>query len=193
MFDHSPGHIAAYHVLHRLSTPRHPPCALTNLTTLMRSWSLHGQAAYMTLEFLTQPSPTPPSDFRPNKTSRTAESEPVIVSTFNLPSRTSPPDQTSCVRLFDCQRASPAGHTDPDRAEPPADPAGAQLGYPQSVARQWVSAGFFQELCLVFRPGPTSGPRAPHSPPWGTGPSQEVEPIGLEPTTSWLQTRRSPN
>ena len=38
MFDHSPGLIAAYHVLHRLSTPRHPPCTLSNLTTLMRSW-----------------------------------------------------------------------------------------------------------------------------------------------------------
>lgn len=27
----SPGHIAGSHVLHRLSIPRHPPCALTNL------------------------------------------------------------------------------------------------------------------------------------------------------------------
>ena len=35
-FDHSPGHIAAYHVLLRLSTPRHPPCTLSSLTTLMR-------------------------------------------------------------------------------------------------------------------------------------------------------------
>jgi hypothetical protein len=37
VFDHSPEHIAAYHVLHRLSTPRHPPCTLSNLATLMRS------------------------------------------------------------------------------------------------------------------------------------------------------------
>ncbi len=35
-FDSSPRLIAAYHVLHRLSTPRHPPCALKSLTTLMR-------------------------------------------------------------------------------------------------------------------------------------------------------------
>ena len=28
----SPKLIAAYHVLHRLSVPRHPPCALSNLT-----------------------------------------------------------------------------------------------------------------------------------------------------------------
>src|SRR3990172_6048716 len=37
LFDTSPGHIAAYHVLHRLSTPRHPPCSLSSLTTIMRS------------------------------------------------------------------------------------------------------------------------------------------------------------
>ncbi len=35
-FDSSPGLIAAYHVLHRLSTPRHPPCTLSSLTTFMR-------------------------------------------------------------------------------------------------------------------------------------------------------------
>src|SRR5690349_14352058 len=29
--DSSPRHIAASHVLHRLSVPRHPPCALTHL------------------------------------------------------------------------------------------------------------------------------------------------------------------
>jgi len=33
-FDGSPGLIAAYHVLHRLSTPRHPPHTLSSLTTL---------------------------------------------------------------------------------------------------------------------------------------------------------------
>ena len=35
LFDGSPGLIAAYHVLHRLSTPRHPPCTLSSLTTFM--------------------------------------------------------------------------------------------------------------------------------------------------------------
>lgn len=39
-FDHSPELFAAYHVLLRLSTPRHPPCTLSSLTTLMRSWPL---------------------------------------------------------------------------------------------------------------------------------------------------------
>ncbi|ORB79032.1 hypothetical protein BST46_15980 [Mycobacterium timonense] len=31
--DSSPRHIAASHVLHRLSMPRHPPCALKHLLT----------------------------------------------------------------------------------------------------------------------------------------------------------------
>ena len=34
-FDSSPGLIAAYHVLHRLSTPRHPPCTLSSLIAWM--------------------------------------------------------------------------------------------------------------------------------------------------------------
>src|SRR5215210_3535779 len=41
----SPRHIAACHVLHRLSVPRHPPSTLSNLTIkcldLMRSASVH--------------------------------------------------------------------------------------------------------------------------------------------------------
>ena len=36
-FDHSPELIAAYNVLHRLCTPRHPPCTLSSLTTFMNS------------------------------------------------------------------------------------------------------------------------------------------------------------
>src|SRR3990172_13131441 len=36
LFDSYPRLFAAYHVLHRLSTPRHPPCTLTSLTTFMR-------------------------------------------------------------------------------------------------------------------------------------------------------------
>jgi hypothetical protein len=32
-FDSFPGLFAAFHALHRLMTPRHPPCALSSLTT----------------------------------------------------------------------------------------------------------------------------------------------------------------
>ncbi len=35
VFDHSPKLIAAYHVLHRLCTPRHPPYTLNSLITFM--------------------------------------------------------------------------------------------------------------------------------------------------------------
>ena len=35
----SPKLIAASHVLHRLLTPRHPPCALTSLTANLLHWS----------------------------------------------------------------------------------------------------------------------------------------------------------
>ncbi len=36
----SPGLIAAYHVLHRLLVPRHPPCALSSLTGLRSKGAL---------------------------------------------------------------------------------------------------------------------------------------------------------
>jgi hypothetical protein len=36
VFGHSPELIAAYNVLHRLCTPRHPPCTLDSLTTFMK-------------------------------------------------------------------------------------------------------------------------------------------------------------
>jgi hypothetical protein len=35
-FDRSPELIAAYNVLYRLCTPRHPPCTLNSLTTFMK-------------------------------------------------------------------------------------------------------------------------------------------------------------
>ena len=44
LLDGSPGLIAAFHVLHRLSAPRHPPCTLVSLTldrhfkTAVSSW-----------------------------------------------------------------------------------------------------------------------------------------------------------
>ena len=35
---HSPELIAAYHVLHRLAMPRHPPCALSRLVVYFKSF-----------------------------------------------------------------------------------------------------------------------------------------------------------
>ncbi len=49
--DSSPRPIAASHVLHRLLVPRHPPSALSNLTTKMLA---------STVQFSTNNHPTPP-------------------------------------------------------------------------------------------------------------------------------------
>ena len=35
LFDNSPGNFAAFHVLHRLITPRHPPYTLNSLITFV--------------------------------------------------------------------------------------------------------------------------------------------------------------
>ena len=42
----SPKLIAASHVLHRLLAPRHPPCALSSLTTTIRATTLEHSSAY---------------------------------------------------------------------------------------------------------------------------------------------------
>ena len=41
LFSGSPRLIAASHVLRRLLTPRHPPCALSSLTIILRDYSSH--------------------------------------------------------------------------------------------------------------------------------------------------------
>ena len=50
--DSSPRPIAASHVFHRLLVPRHPPCALSNLTTKMLA---------STMQFSTNAHPHPPT------------------------------------------------------------------------------------------------------------------------------------
>ncbi len=57
LLDSSPRHIAAYHVLHRLSTPRHPPRTLSSLTTLMRG--CHAGAQSKAKHNLAHPLPAP--------------------------------------------------------------------------------------------------------------------------------------
>ncbi len=47
LFSGSPELIAAYHVFHRLLTPRHPPFALSSLT--LKNWRLPKPAYYMQL------------------------------------------------------------------------------------------------------------------------------------------------
>ena len=57
LFNDSPELIAAGHVLHRLPAPRHPPCALSNLTI---KFSQDKKAAYSIVkERIYHPSPHP--------------------------------------------------------------------------------------------------------------------------------------
>ena len=49
----SPMLIAAYHALHRLSVPRHPPCALVRLTGISRGH--FGKCSSSSLLLLTAP------------------------------------------------------------------------------------------------------------------------------------------
>src|SRR5688572_11609793 len=55
--DSSPRPIAASHVLHRLLVPRHPPFALSNLTTKMLA---------STMQFSTNNHPHPPAPANPH-------------------------------------------------------------------------------------------------------------------------------
>src|SRR5688572_12999454 len=59
--DSSPRPIAASHVLHRLLVPRHPPSALSNLTTKMLA---------STVQFSTNNHPHPPDTTRTPPASR---------------------------------------------------------------------------------------------------------------------------
>ena len=51
LFDSSPGLIAAYHVLHRLITPRHPPYTLSSLATSVHSPLGHEAENQVAYEF----------------------------------------------------------------------------------------------------------------------------------------------
>jgi hypothetical protein len=46
LFDSFPGLFAAFHALHRLLAPRHPPHALSNLTTMILVSIEHDQTAF---------------------------------------------------------------------------------------------------------------------------------------------------
>ena len=61
--DSSPRPIAASHVLHRLLVPRHPPYALSNLTT-------QNKMLASTVQFSTNTQPTPPHDDQTTTTAR---------------------------------------------------------------------------------------------------------------------------
>src|ERR1700745_1636910 len=73
--DNSPRPIAASHVLHRLLVPRHPPYALSNLTTKMLA---------STVQFSTNTKPTPPAEHT-TPTNRPRTSNPARIPTTQPP------------------------------------------------------------------------------------------------------------
>ncbi len=101
LFDTSPGLIAACHVLHRLSTPRHPPCTLSSLATFMNPCQ--------------DPCTKPPSrSTRPSRPTRNrvrptrrAETE-LMVLHIRLALTCSDSEQVKTVLLWTCQRSSRA-------------------------------------------------------------------------------------
>ena len=118
LFDSSPRHIAAYHVLPRFSTPRHPPCTLSSLTTIMRGCrpTVRSDTSIRVkqlpaLEILARVAPP----HRPQKSTdwRHVRWEPVVPNPHHLGSPAADIPRTSgmaclrrtCVRFFNCQRA----------------------------------------------------------------------------------------
>ena len=80
--DSSPRPIAASHVLHRLLVPRHPPTALSNLTTKMLA---------STVQFSTNNHPHPPARTTPpHRRPSTNQAQ------MTIPNTPPPPEGTSC-------------------------------------------------------------------------------------------------
>ena len=133
VIGHSPELIAAFNVLHRLCTPRHPPCTLSSLTTFMNSCAqttpVFGQ---ITLR-------------RPAHARRRGLTHPTVL----IP--THPPMNLSKIKAVSHHLSAFSRH-----------PLSQALKHPQMP-----------------------GGLRPHLPP--------LEPTGLEPATSALQTRRSPS
>ncbi len=142
MFDCSPGHIAAYHVLRRLSTPRHPPCTLNSLTTLMRGCHRNAKpmprhpTTYTYASQATYRRKSSPSRFGPSVAPSGQRPinrlEPMVVYTHTpcpagiiVGRRKRPPvgfPAELCVRFFSCQKAwknSPRRRRDANHRDEP--------------------------------------------------------------------------
>ena len=115
--DSSPRHIAASHVLHRLLKPRHPPCALNNLTTKMLASTL--QFSNTTPRNNTQP-PTP--------THKRGPPVPGVL----------PQDPTACQQTPDPKPQPHAFHTPPTTGTAVLTQAGRLPHQHQPVAPQFL-------------------------------------------------------
>jgi hypothetical protein len=139
----SPKLIAAYHVLHRLLAPRHPPYALSSLTS--------------------KPSRLMPSERRgranPDALHLVQQTQSTLRCVWS--------EKTTVCRIFSCQRT----------AAPVFRAATTKIAWQGRAVRL---------RRLASLPSEAHGHSASRE-------RRLVENTGLEPVTSWLQTRRSPS
>jgi hypothetical protein len=164
LFDSSPGHIAACHVLHRLITPRHPPCTLSSLITIIIG-----------------PGPSeggnrPVTIFKPHRRSSPR-------------SRADPRERLGKPH----SNASPM-HFSKSRLKLGPGPIGRNAAIRPASARRrgsgFIPYSAPPGKALSTKPSPNPGRPAHPARPTGGG---RMETTGFEPATFWLQTRRSPS
>jgi hypothetical protein len=185
----SPSLIAAYHVLHRLLAPRHPPCALSSLTirTLNLTQSAFG---LQPSAFRTRPEDLRTDDRRPSASVQVNTHCECVVGKLplqNIQLSKNPPSPASA--SFGCFGAASARQAR-NVATTPSSCAPAQ----SFESRQKSIRPF---ACIAPRSrAPWRYPatfRSPAAERASARPANTVENTGLEPVTSWLQTRRSPS
>ncbi len=189
-FDSSPGHFAAYHVLHRLSTPRHPPCTLNSLITFTKCCPLSLSGFRHLRDF--------PARFGPSFDRVDQAAIFQALTTSDIVANTTPNASMVLIAYPDFTR------TERD-VGPMSDVSTIHLSKSNLC---WRSKRFEHRETLwsvsIRHPAAfATGIRPPCSAKGCSGPnfrgrfrcpnSVALEPMGLEPTTSWLQTRRSPN
>ena len=168
----SPSLIAAYHALHRLLAPRHPPCALSSLTIRTRNCHV--------LTSILKPESSKDCG-QPAAISVNTHCECVVgkLPLQNIQLSKSPPSRP-CGRF---------GATDSLALV-------RQLAWPARSleSRPQNSLAFVAPPSASERRGDTRRPSG-RRPPSASALGQQtlVENTGLEPVTSWLQTRRSPS
>jgi hypothetical protein len=116
----SPGHFAGSHVLHRLSMPRHPPCALTNLPhqTLNTPQQTHTN----TMRFEEDTPRTWHNNTQEHKTIKTNNQQNQSHYTHHTPPPpTQPPQQDSHARTSKCAMHARV-HYEEIKPTRPADP-----------------------------------------------------------------------
>ena len=182
LFDGSPELIAAYHVLHRLSTPRHPPRTLTSLIAwltrcppLRSPWRFSDTPQCRRLSTATPAHPT-----RYNRTRGSVATE---------LARSALVERTGNVHpLFGCQRSRRLFKSSGAAKENPAVLFRGSAALSDAPVLRARPTTIPEALAAVQPPG-----RRFFSGPAPAPPAQTLEPSGLEPPTSWLQTRRSPS